>query len=301
MNNNTLGGLAALAEGIKQGVSSYRDERRYQDERKRQEKQDSLSNAMARAGLLDRGLVINEDDYSVSKTAEQLEKEKFERELKEREFLRKEEDRDLDQQYKQGLLGLRGQELGLRRQDISQRAVDRDLNRQATLQGRAAAREEKPLTQDEANAAKFYDLMMASKGTLDEIEGSGKFNPNSLTMLGGGLLNPLRSTQEQKYRNASDNWIRANLRKESGAAIGKDEMEGERSRYFPVYGDSPEVIKQKAALRGQAEIGIKRSAGRAFKGGMLGDQVSTQSSAPSRAVSPKQMTREEKLRELGLK
>jgi hypothetical protein len=41
------------------------------------------------------------------------------------------------------------------------------------------------------------------------------------------------SPEQQKYKQAADNWIRANLRKESGAVIGADEMAAEYATYFP--------------------------------------------------------------------
>jgi hypothetical protein len=60
-------------------------------------------------------------------------------------------------------------------------------------------------------------------------------------------------------------WISANLRKESGAVIGVEEMVEERKKYFPQPGDEERTIKQKAASRRAAEAAMKVSAGRAYE------------------------------------
>ena len=65
----------------------------------------------------------------------------------------------------------------------------------------------------------------------------------------GGFFSP----EMQSYRQAQEDWVRAKLRKESGAVIGKDEMAGEIKTYFPQPGDSKEVIDQKARARAVAE------------------------------------------------
>ena len=51
------------------------------------------------------------------------------------------------------------------------------------------------------------------------------------------------------------------MRKESGAAIGKDEYSTEDNKYFPKLGDSKAVIDQKAEARRLAIKAIERQAG----------------------------------------
>ena len=58
---------------------------------------------------------------------------------------------------------------------------------------------------------------------------------------------------------------RAKLRKESGAAIGKEEVFGDLSTFFPVPGDSPETLAQKKAARETAIEGMIGAAGPAYK------------------------------------
>jgi len=73
------------------------------------------------------------------------------------------------------------------------------------------------------------------------------------------------TTEQQQYKQAADDWIRAKLRKESGAVIGEDEMRKEYETYFPQVGDLPEVIAQKAQARAIATNAMKTSAGRAYQ------------------------------------
>jgi hypothetical protein len=73
----------------------------------------------------------------------------------------------------------------------------------------------------------------------------------------------VESVAQQKYRQSADDWIRAKLRKESGAVIGKEEMDAEYRTYFPQPGDTPEVKQQKLQSRMQAQEQMGSSAGRA--------------------------------------
>lgn len=58
-------------------------------------------------------------------------------------------------------------------------------------------------------------------------------------------------------------WLRAKLRDESGAVIGKGEASDEYKTYFPVIGDTPERIAQKRALRQSAMDEMRLKAGKA--------------------------------------
>ena len=56
----------------------------------------------------------------------------------------------------------------------------------------------------------------------------------------------------------------ANLRKESGAVIGIEEMVKEREKYFPQPGDDKKTINQKYVSRKTAEAAMKVASGRAY-------------------------------------
>jgi len=73
------------------------------------------------------------------------------------------------------------------------------------------------------------------------------------------------SSEQQQYRQAQENWVRANLRKESGAVIGADEMKDEIRTYFPQPGEAPEVIAQKQLARQVTQRAMKTAAGASYE------------------------------------
>ena len=80
-----------------------------------------------------------------------------------------------------------------------------------------------------------------------------------------GVANMFESAGRQQYRQAQENWVTANLRAESGAAIGVDEMEKEIQKYFPQANDKPQTISQKAQARKSAELAMEVRGGPALK------------------------------------
>lgn len=119
------------------------------------------------------------------------------------------------------------------------------------------------ITEGERNAAGFYDRMIAANEEIKRLEAAG-YDPTSYRdyyTAGGEVLNPLATPEGQQYQQAKANWARANLRKESGAAIGVAEMDQEIKNYFPIPGDSPEVIAQKARNRTVTERAMRQAAG----------------------------------------
>ena len=127
------------------------------------------------------------------------------------------------------------------------------------------------LTDSEANAAGFYKMMEDSDSIISGLPagsqpGAGSSVLGSVPLVGGTASRSVQSAETQKFVQASQAWVRAKLRKESGAAIGKDEMAQEIATYFPQVGDKPDVIAQKAAMRLVATNNMKISAGRALKG-----------------------------------
>ncbi len=116
-----------------------------------------------------------------------------------------------------------------------------------------------------------YAVRMAEAGkVMNTVGESGQANTwNSLTgsvpLVGSYLQRNLTSTERQQVKQAEDDWIRAKLRRESGAVIATDEMESERQTYFPMPGDGPEVIAQKARARQIAEQAMMANAGPAHQ------------------------------------
>lgn len=69
------------------------------------------------------------------------------------------------------------------------------------------------------------------------------------------------SNLRKQYKQAQEDWVRAKLRKESGAVIGEQEMADEIKTYFPTWQDDPDTIAQKAYARKVAESSMGIAAG----------------------------------------
>ncbi|NQY83442.1 MAG: hypothetical protein HRT34_01320, partial [Alcanivorax sp.] len=144
---------------------------------------------------------------------------------------------------------------------------DSGEGRRLAIQARALAREEgvtpteaiertalqKDVTSGERTADTYYQRMTDVSQDIESMEDQG-YNPSApdavLSRIPGG--NFLVGNDYQQYQAMANEWIRAKLRKESGAAIPPEEMQGEFRTYFYVPGDSPETIRRKRQLRTQA-------------------------------------------------
>tara|TARA_R110000782_G_scaffold202681_2_gene291190 strand:- start:444 stop:1055 length:612 start_codon:yes stop_codon:yes gene_type:complete len=73
------------------------------------------------------------------------------------------------------------------------------------------------------------------------------------------------SAQAQRFHNAASNFVAAQLRKESGAAIGPQEYADAIEQYFPQATSSPEGILDKQGLRESLILGMISSGGDAFR------------------------------------
>lgn len=75
-------------------------------------------------------------------------------------------------------------------------------------------------------------------------------NANPVTFKAQLLLpSYLQPPEVQEFAQATKNFITAQLRKESGAAISPEEFKTAYAQYIPAPGDSPEVLKQKEQNR----------------------------------------------------
>lgn len=129
------------------------------------------------------------------------------------------------------------------------------------------SRDAKPPTEGERNAAGYYSRMESAERELGAITASGHDATNRrdfYTAGQGPWKNWAATDQGQMYRQQQEDWVRAKLRKESGAVIGDDEMEREIKVYFPQPGDSKAVLQQKAHSRKIAIEAMKKSGGRAI-------------------------------------
>jgi hypothetical protein len=183
-------------------------------------------------------------------------------------------------------LGIEQQRLGLSQAEFARGGYDRVTNEQgifyvpktpgmptipitgpdgAALKGTAPP---KP-TEAEQNAAGFSQRMERTEQILNTLSGSqpgyGSALTGAIPFVGGATQRLVQAPNVQMYKQAADDWIRAKLRKESGAAIGKDEMESEYRTYFPQTGDSPGVIAQKSEARRVATEAMRLNAGAQYR------------------------------------
>lgn len=157
---------------------------------------------------------------------------------------------------------------------------------------------------DQGKAAGFTDRMLQSEGILSGVAPPpGQAGPpmpgvqdvgSNITQTGlskiPGAGNFLISGERQKYNQAKSDFINAQLRRESGAAIAQSEFDNADRQYFPVPGDSSSTIKQKAANRRAAVEAMGREGGQSYRPkftfGQDGTLVpyETKASGPAKAI-----------------
>ena len=125
--------------------------------------------------------------------------------------------------------------------------------------GQPLADSGRPLTETQGKAAGFGLRMESAEKAIAKATGSS--SPDAWEKwLAGTAARGATSEQAQQVRQAQANWVRANLRLESGAVIGPDEMQEEINTYFPKFGDGPKVIEQKRQARLDAQAAVKTAA-----------------------------------------
>lgn len=120
-------------------------------------------------------------------------------------------------------------------------------------------------TEGERAAAGFLGRMNAAevligqnpKGRSTELTSAAA----ALPLVGPYVERRSMTPEQQRFKQAADDWIRAKLRKESGAVIGEAEMAAEYMTYFPQPGDDATVVEQKRQARAQAVRQMEIGAG----------------------------------------
>ena len=183
-----------------------------------------------------------------------------------------------------GQLGVAQGGLGLRQQEFARGAFDRVETPEGFFNVPKAGGVAQPVmgpsgqlrgaggtpTEGQSNAAGFAQRMELAESILSRLPagsqpGAGTRIAEAVPFIGGALARSGQSADTQMYDQAAQDWIRAKLRKESGAAIGADEMKQEYATYFPMVGDTPEKIQQKAEARRVVTLGMGKSAGKAYQ------------------------------------
>ena len=201
--------------------------------------------------------------------------------------------RTLAQQLNQGFkTGVIDEETAFKRiEPLARMQESFDQNRRSELERKLArdiaagertakAAEGKKPTESEQKAYGFAQRMEFSDQVIKELETKALAEGQDPTILyptvtsqaasgvplvGNYLRTKTLSPVQQQYRQAQENWIRANLRKESGAVISPQEMDDEIRTYFPQPGESSEVIQQKQLARQVTQDAMKTSAGAIYR------------------------------------
>lgn len=145
----------------------------------------------------------------------------------------------------------------------------------------------KPLTESQGKANLFGMRAMESNKVLEEKAKEGTDRPgwikrtaeatvgivpdwaggDKLADATGAALNWTQSANQQRVEQAQRDFINAILRRESGAVISPQEFTNAQKQYFPMIGDTPEVISQKKQNREIAIQGIESEVPGGFRTG----------------------------------
>ena len=120
--------------------------------------------------------------------------------------------------------------------------------------------EGKDLTEGQSKDAMFAARMTYNEGVINKVL-SGGYKPGGIFEF-GFTPERLKSDDRKTYESSKENWIEANLRDLSGAAIGTDEYKKADLQYFPQAGDSQKQVQQKAKLRKIVENSLRAGVGR---------------------------------------
>lgn len=132
------------------------------------------------------------------------------------------------------------------------------------------------LTEGQSKDTVYATRAEGSLGTLDQF-GNTLTSPvdRAMDYDPTGIVRGQQSADFQKARQAGDEFLQAILRKDTGAAITKDEMSSYGKTYLPQPGDGPDVLAQKQVSR--------RRALEALKAGMPPQAILNQELALSRS------------------
>lgn len=115
-------------------------------------------------------------------------------------------------------------------------------------------------TEGQANAKLYADRMDLADQQINDLSTKTDLTSTWSAVQGKGP-NVAKSQNIQMFEQAKRNFLNAVLRRESGAVISPTEFAEGDKQYFPVFGDSPEVLKQKALNRQTAREGLRNAAG----------------------------------------
>lgn len=124
-----------------------------------------------------------------------------------------------------------------------------------------AAGPPKPPTEPAGRAGSFAGRMASAENALTVTMGGG-FDPTTARAAAEQAFFPegLKSDNTKRFENAKLQWVTALLRRESGAAVPKWELDIYDKAFFPKWNDPPDVVAQKASVRQQAQLSLRNEA-----------------------------------------
>lgn len=191
-----------------------------------------------------------------------------------------------------GLPGVSVAQVAPGRQAQPPSGFERDPNDPQTLRPVAGGPEDprvKPMTEAQSKSNMFGSQMSMANEIIGGVQLPSTAAQLAYRNAPEQAVNAMLSENDQRYFNAVRLFAAGILRKETGAAFTPAELRDVQSRFFPMAGDSPEVITQKAQARAlaiktmEAEVpGGLRSAG----GGAQLPGTSLTATPPPRIPAP---------------
>lgn len=122
------------------------------------------------------------------------------------------------------------------------------------------------MNESQSKAAEFSNRVLSSEPILADTKKAEEAAKLSQKVLSNIPLigNYVVSSDAKSFNQAQRDFINAVLRRESGAAIAKEEFENASQQYFPQPGDDAETLAQKKKNRETTIRGIVTSAGPAY-------------------------------------
>lgn len=221
----------------------------------------------------------------------------------------------------EGMTPYQREQIRLKEQELAMKGQEAQRKEAAALTPQSVLKDAK---ESQLKAASFAYRMIDAGNQLDSFESTEGFDPTGRgirLIAEGGLIgeaaNRFATPEEQQYAAAASDFVTAQLRKESGAAIGDQEFERKYREFFPVPGDSDKQIAAKADRRKKAIEAMRGESGQVF-GALYGQEPASESSADSIVFTSEQygdvteadiqetmrangISREEVLRRLGAK
>lgn len=127
-----------------------------------------------------------------------------------------------------------------------------------------------PLSEAASRSNMFGQNMEAAHRIIGNVQAPSGATIAAWRILPEGAANLAMTANDQQYFNAVRQFAAGILRKETGAAFSAGELADVQSRFFPLPGDSAEVIRQKAEARARAIEAMRAEVPGGFRGGQSG-------------------------------